>query len=487
MIALTATALFALLRDPVLAGAPAGRMAWPVLLASSCATLLVMSLLHGDLQNMYRKLVEAEERAQDAARRDELTGLGNRKFLFEKLEHYVGLPEQSGSTVLLLVDLDHFKRVNDTLGHAAGDQLIKVVAERLKSIAHDAEIVRLGGDEFALIVETRDRDALVTLCDRIVASLSLVIRLAQGDCFISGSVGAAYLEDGLGVSELMRRADLAMYKAKSEVRGARIYDQEMSDEAYRRASLATALCKSLETGEGLATHYQRIVTPAGELHAIEALLRWKHSEFGEVPVREIISVAEERHLINEVGLFVAREVCQAAKAFPEAIVCFNVAAIQLLDLNFSTDLIDILAKNGVSPAQIQIEMREREFVERAREIGPTFEHLAGAGFHLAVDDFGSSISSLSQLQKLGVTVVKLDHNVLEDAREMASIAVIQAKVGLARSLGMIVICEGVNDEIDEATAIQSGCDFLQGYRYGRPTLLASLSAEEQTPVLRALP
>ena len=478
IIVLTTGAVFALLGNSTLAGQPAGQIVWPMLVASSCATLLVMSLLHGDLQSLCGSLVDAERRAQEAARRDDLTGLGNRKYLFENLTSKIAQSNVVDQTALLLIDLDNIKRVNDTLGHSAGDQLINAVAERLRIVAQDSEIARLGGDEFALIVSLESADVLPGICSKIVSRLTEVVQLDQGECFISGSVGATILEEGLSASESMRRADLAMYRAKGSPDGFRIYDQSMSDEAHRRTSLATALRKSLASRDGLSTKYQAIMAPSGATWGVEALLRWEHREFGQVPTLEIISVAEEMHLINEIGLFVAEEVCKAAKLFPDLTVCLNIAALQLLDFKFSSALHNVLLENGVPPEQIQLEIRERDIVDRAKEIEPALLNLSRLGFIVAVDDFGSSTSSLVQLQKMGVTVLKLDQNVLENAREMGSIAVMRAKVTLAKSLGMRVICEGINDLTSETAAVQSGCDFLQGYRYGRPVPLASFAAEQ---------
>jgi diguanylate cyclase (GGDEF)-like protein len=448
---------------------------WLHVLASSTAILLIMSLLHGDLHHLYRKLADAEVQARQDARRDALTGLGNRTLLYEALDQCAEPGQDHKFSALLLIDLDNFKRVNDSLGHRAGDQLIVIAAQRICQAFPDAVIARLGGDEFALIVDLDSPAQLTEVCARLIGNLNGVARLADSECHIAGSLGATVLEPGMTVSDSMRQADLAMYRAKGDASGFKIFDSAMSAEADRRARLSRDLPSALEQGE-LTARFQTIMTPAGELWALEALLRWHHAELGQIPPPEIVEIAEEMHLVNEVALVIAREACAAARAFPDLLVALNISAIQLLDEVFTAALRGVLADEEIDPRQILLEVNEADVVERSRAIADTLTHLNEAGFNLAVDDYGSSTCSLSELRRLGVSILKLDPNVLKNAVDAGSIAVMRANVALAKSLGMVVVSEGISSKADEDAAKQAGCDYLQGFRYCRPVELGSLVA-----------
>ncbi|MCT2559409.1 EAL domain-containing protein [Tsuneonella sp. YG55] len=471
MIALTACALYLIDRGTI-ALATGGSKIWPMVLTSSCATLLVMALLQDELRKMYRELADREEQARLDAHTDPLTGLGNRKFLFNELERLI--PDSGTQTIaLVLIDLDNFKRVNDTRGHLVGDGLIKAVAARLCVIHPDAVLIRLGGDEFALLVQTQHEKGLDEACQRLVEAFDEPFLADGEECMASGSLGAALLRPDLCPSELLRRADIAMYCAKRERCGFRLFDEEMSQVAARKASLATDLRYVIRSGQGLTTSFQGIYSPSGDLLAIEALLRWRHSTHGHVPPPEIIAVAEEIRLINDLALVVAKQSCRAAQACRGISVAMNVSPMQLLDCRFREELERIVEESNISAQRIQLEIREADFVDRGGGMREALAGLKRAGFKIAVDDFGASTSSLAHLQTLGVTILKLDPMVLRSSREVGSIAVMRAKVQLAQALGMKVVCEGVADEADRTAALLSGCDMLQGYLFEEPRELAA--------------
>lgn len=467
MVALTSAALFALALNPL--GPPAGsaQQISLLILVPACATLLVMSLLHADLQQLYSLLAAREAQAQTDARRDALTGLGNRKLLVEELEARLkaGASDQAA---LLLVDLNHFKRVNDTLGHGAGDQLIIAVASRIKSILPEAITARLGGDEFAAIVEVADKRELEPICESLKTRLSSPFQIGGTEVLVGGSVGVALFEHGLNASDLLRRADVAMYRAKSTGSGCQIFDAPMVAEIERRTGLANALHDYLNSGEGLYAVFQPIVTPDGDVRALEALLRWPHESTEDISPVEIIAIAEETHLLDNVDLVMARHASHAANLLPGVSICLNIRAVQLLKPQYGDKLARVVAEYDVAPARIQLEIQERELVERGAQIASAIASLHAAGFQIAVDDFGSSTSSLAHLKALGITTLKLDPSILNNAREAGSIAVMRANVSLAKALGMTVVCKGINSSLEEAAAIQAGCDLLQGFRYGRP-------------------
>jgi diguanylate cyclase (GGDEF)-like protein len=446
---------------------------WPMIVASSSATLLVMSLLHSDLQRLYKLLAEREERAQQEARVDPLTGVANRKSLGERLEAKRASCADKNPELCLL-DLNHIKHDNDTRGHEGGDELLVSVARRLEAAIPEAFIARLGGDEFAILADVDSARCAEDICLRIVDIFASPFALTQGECFTHGSVGAAFLQRDLTVSELLRRADAAMYKAKSDPSSFKIFDAEMIEGMERRARLALDLRNASPSFADCSAAYQPILGRDGSLEGLEALLRWKHPKLGQIPPAETVSVAEDVHLINELSLVVAKAACRAAQTFPDAMIAFNVSAVQLLDARFEGSLRELVDREGVAYGRLQIEIKESDFAARGHDMSGALRRLSGAGFKIAVDDFGSSTSSLVQLQRYGVSVLKLDPKVLRNAREVANIAVMRAKVELAKALSMVVICEGVAVEADRTAAMQAGCDMMQGYLLGRPQELESL-------------
>jgi diguanylate cyclase (GGDEF)-like protein len=426
------------------------------------------------LQRLYKLLAQREEQAQQEARVDPLTGVANRKFLAERLEARRASCVDRNS-VLCLLDLNHFKHVNDTRGHEGGDELLVSVARRLEAAVPEAFIARLGGDEFAILADVDGARHAEEVCLKIADVFASPFVLAQGECFTHGSVGATFLQRDLTVSELLRRADAAMYKAKTDSRSFKIFDEEMIEGMERRARLALDLRNASPSFPDCSAVYQPILGSDGSLEGLETLLRWKHPKLGQIPPAETVSVAEDVHLINELGLLVAKAACQAAQLFPDTLIAFNVSVMQLLDARFEESLRELVDREGVACGRLQIEIKEVDFAARGRDMAGAVRRLSNAGFKIAVDDFGSSTSSLVQLQRYGVTVLKLDPKVLRNAREVANITVMRANVELAKALGMVVVCEGVGVEADRTAAVNAGCDMMQGFLLGRPQELEAIS------------
>jgi diguanylate cyclase (GGDEF)-like protein len=446
---------------------------WPMLLASTCATLLVMSMLHADLQRLYGILADREEKAHREARVDSLTGLGNRKYLMEILEERVS--RASGPLeALFLLDLNFFKRVNDTRGHQAGDELLVGIARRIERVVPQAIVARLGGDEFAVIADVGGEHDVERLCRELLSIFDSPFPLPKGDCFVRGSVGVALVESGLEASQLLRRADVALYGAKTTPSHTKIFDNEMIEALERRATLAQDLRRDAVSKRGLGVVFQPIVDRGGWIVGIEALLRWKHPKLGLISPQEIVSIAEEVQLINDLGLFVAEHACRAAQIIPAATIAINASVTQLFDARFANALADVIAAHNVPVGRIQIELKENDLVLRGAEVEEALKGLQTAGTTIAVDDFGSSTSSTAYLRRLGVTVVKLHPDVVRNARELDNIAVMRAKVELARALGIKVVCLGVSSEADRQTALQSGCDMMQGYLFSEPADLVTV-------------
>lgn len=479
MIALTTITHIVVQRDRLLAGINIDYQIWSMTLTSTCATLLVMSVLQVNLNQLWKALAEKEAQARGDARTDALTGLGNRKFLLEKLAERSNHDSSVEQFALLFIDLNNFKRVNDTLGHAAGDELIIKVALRLGSVESDAAIARLGGDEFAIILDVPDNRQLEIRCKDIVTALAATYTIGVTEVYVGVSVGAVIFKTGLSASDLMRCADVAMYKAKSGQTGYRIFDQELIESVERRGLLEVRLREALRSGHGLSAVFQPQVTPDGGMIALEALLRWNDEQFGSIPADEVVSIAEESGLIADVGLFMANVACEAARQHPHRQICLNVAPLQMLDEQFAVQLKNLVDGAGLNPAQFQIDIAEVVLVERSTEIRPAMLSLIAAGFSLAADDVGTSTSSLSHLANLGVTTIKLDRSLLQGAVQQGNISVMRAIVSLAKTLHLSVVCEGVSNAVEEETAIQAGCDYLQGFRYGKPARLCDFLLAHQ--------
>jgi diguanylate cyclase (GGDEF)-like protein len=453
---------------------PFSNQMWLMILTTTTATLLVMSVLQGNLDEMYKEITKKAARAREDALTDSLTSLGNRKFLIKAIEERTDPAVSRGDSALLFLDLDHFKRVNDTLGHAAGDQLIVEVAERLRNSAPGATIGRLGGDEFAIIIDETGKEGLAQFCEDCVNSLAGTYQVGGAEVFIGISIGAVMFDQNLTTSDLMRRADVAMYKAKANRNGYKIFDDEMIRSIERRVALESRLRADLRSGQNLSGLFLPQVDLTGTMIGLELLVRWNDSEYGPIPPPEIISIAEDAGLISDIGLFLTEQACEAASALPDQLVCLNIATKQLLDGRFADQLAALVGSHGLMPERFQLDIPEVVLVKRGEEIRPTLEKLAKAGFRLAADDFGTSTSSLNYLQNLGITAIKLDRSLLQDAVDLGTIAVMRAIVGLARSLQLSVTCEGISSQAEKSAALQAGCDYLQGFFFGKPIPLRDL-------------
>ena len=429
---------------------------------SGTATIFVLSHLHSELK-------ERESGALSEARTDPLTGLPNRKALIEALDRTIGVFQTTDtSSCLVFLDLNDFKTINDTLGHEMGDKLLSQVAGRLRSKMPSNQIFRLGGDEFALIFEACSLDQTDEYCRELLYEITGTYVLDESRAGIGCSMGIAQIEDDLTSSDLMRRSDLAMYKAKRSRTFVEVFDQTMLAEVIRKTELSERLRVALEDGSGIALKYQPIFSRNKRISALEVYFRWHDEEFGTIPPREAVEIARLTQQIDNLSLFVAGEASGVIDRIPEIVMCINIEATQILDTHFPEALERVIAGRGLSNSSFQLEIDESEIVTYGLKIAAVLKGLAGSGFLIAVDNYGSSNSSLTELKSLGVTVLKLDGSVLDNAREAGNISVLRAKVQLASALGMKVTCKGIGDNEDEAIALQAGCDYFQGFKYGRP-------------------
>ena len=410
------------------------------------------------------------------ARYDTLTGLPNRLHITEALgEAMVEADRWRGRCAFLMIDLDRFKAVNDTLGHPVGDRLLTRVAERLRSIMTDNEVCgRLGGDEFAVVVkDANDPQRLAKFSQNIIDTLSRPYEVDQHTLYIGASVGTATgPRDGRTVETLIRSADLALYRSKDVGGGAvHCYEPQLHVHAEERRVIEIALRKALERNE-FEVHYQQVVNAeSGAVESFEALLRWTNPELGPVSPAKFVPVAEDTRLIAPIGDWVLRTACAEAATWPSTIrVAVNVSAEQLTDINFVTSVVQALSQSGLQPQRLELEVTESVFMREGTVALQILDQLMALGVRLALDDFGTGYSSLGYLSKTKFNTIKVDRSFVQGAARNApeSLAIIRAVVALADSLGMVTTAEGVETEEEYRMICQLGCRKIQGYLFGRP-------------------
>jgi len=410
------------------------------------------------------------------ARYDTLTGLPNRLHITEALGDAMAEADRwRGRCAFLMIDLDRFKAVNDTLGHPVGDRLLTRVAERLRSIMTDNEVFgRLGGDEFAVVVrDANDPQRLSKFAQSIIDTLSHPYEVDQHTLYIGASIGTATgPRDGRTVEMLIRSADLALYRSKDVGGGAvHCYDPQLHVHAEERRVIEIALRKALERNE-FEVHYQPVVNAeTSAVESFEALLRWTNPELGPVSPAKFVPVAEDTRLIAPIGDWVLRTACAEAATWPSTIrVAVNVSAEQLTDINFVTSVVQALSQSGLQPQRLELEVTESIFMREGTTALQILDQLMALGVRLALDDFGTGYSSLGYLSRTKFNTIKVDRSFVQGAARNApeSLAIIRAVVALANSLGMVTTAEGVETEEEYRMICQLGCRKIQGYLFGRP-------------------
>ena len=425
-----------------------------------------------------QRRVEVQSRLAHLATHDPLTGLPNRTLLAERLGQQIELDKSTGrSLALLYLDLDHFKDVNDTLGHGAGDALLRVVSERLKScLRGDAMVARMGGDEFALWLSDIDASGALALAHRIRAHLLEPISLAGHRVFIGVSIGCTLCPmDGEDFGTLLSNGDIAMYRAKQEGRNCvQMFDTALDAEVRRRASLEQALHEAVALNQVAVAYQPQIDLVTGRLVGAEALLRWTHPGHGAVFPDEFVPIAERSGLINSLGGWILHESCRQVLAWSDAglselRVAVNLATAQFKGSDVPRIVAQVLAATGLHPSRLELEITETGVMQDMRDAIEVLRALASLGVTLAIDDFGTGYSSLSYLRKLPVDKIKIDRSfVSEVAIDEDAAAVARAMVGLAHSLRLAVVAEGVETAEQAAFMQSTRCDYAQGYLYGKP-------------------
>ena len=409
------------------------------------------------------------------ARYDTLTGLPNRLLLNETLVRAMAEAEKWGNRVaFMMLDLDRFKAVNDTLGHPVGDRLLQRVAERLQQLMGQHEMCgRLGGDEFAVVVrDASDTEVVEALAHRIIATLSRPYEVDQHTLHVGASVGVAVApRDGRTAETLIRSADLALYRSKDAGGGVfHAYEPQLHAQAEERRVLEMALRTALERGEMHLAYQPVVEAETGGLTGFEALLRWTNPQFGSVSPVKFIPLAEEARLIGPIGEWVLRTACDEAAGWPSHLrIAVNVSAEQLQSPGFVATVASALANSGLSADRLELEVTESVFMQ-GTQATKVLERVIDLGIRLSLDDFGTGYSSLGYLSRTRFSSIKIDRSFVTAASKgvREAVAIIRAVVALARSLGMATTAEGVETEAEHGMVQDFGCTKVQGYYFGRP-------------------
>jgi diguanylate cyclase (GGDEF)-like protein/PAS domain S-box-containing protein len=437
------------------------------------------------LQALANVLADALERQaiEDAIREravhDPLTGLPNRVLFVDRLEHALSrLGRQRSQCAILFLDLDHFKLVNDSLGHHVGDELLAAAAPRLKQALRASDTVaRFGGDEFGVLLEdvVSERDAIDT-AERIAAIFARPFVLSGSEHFVTTSIGIALARGGERADELIRDADAAMYRAKDRGRARyEVFDEGMRGRAIERLRVENDLRRALERGE-LRLEYQPVVSLKNfAIVGVEALLRWRHPDRGEIPPSEFIPIAEENGLIEPIGRWVLEQACRQGAAWyrarPDAApitISVNLSAVQVTRRSLPDVVGEVLRSTGLEPACLSLEITETVMVRDADGLGEVLRALKALGVRLVLDDFGTGYSSLSYLTRLPLDVLKIDRSFVDGlGSEPRDTAITEAIIAMSRALSLDAVAEGVetSDHVRELSRL--GCGLAQGFYFSR--------------------
>ena len=468
-------------------GAEIVHSVFPFIAVALAGFALLASLVFRQMRRTAATIAAGESRLRHLALHDPLCGLPNRIFFGERLEAMIEKVRKDGGTAAVFyIDLDHFKDVNDTLGHPVGDELILGVTQRLaRTLRGDDLVARLGGDEFAVLSSGGfDLTGLQTIASRMIATICAPYAIGNQTIVIGASIGIAVINQNVaGSADVMRHADLALYRAKNEGRNrACIYDSAMDADLVKRKVLENDLRATIESGS-LCVAYQPIVNNSGEIVVgVEALCRWTHPERGEIQPSEFVPIAEHSGLIIELGEHVLRRACLDGKAWPGLTVSVNVSPLQFRRTDFVDVVERILAETEFDPARLELEVTESTLLGNVDTAELAMFRLKALGVRLALDDFGTGYSSLLYLRRFPFDKLKIDSSfVLSIERAADAAAIVHAVVSLGRGLGMKVTAEGVETAEQQLFLRAAGIHSMQGYRFGRPGTAAEIQMRVTKP------
>ena len=456
---------------------------------------LVLSILDLRMEMRTSAFVESLQKAnaelQHQATHDVLTGLPNRVLLFERIQHAIHAAERTGGLfAVYFVDIDGFKYINDSLGHATGDQLLCELARALtECVRKEDTVARLAGDEFVVMVEGIPDVAMAGhIADKLLQCFrtDLLNGADNGAASVTGSIGIAiYPEDGSTVDELLSHADSAMYLVKGNGRNAyQFFEPALNEAALRVSGIQRALPRAIHEGEFFLQYQPKLDCASQDIVGAEALLRWQHPVLGLVSPAEFIPIAERSGQINEVGLWVLEQVCRQLRAWQDeglrTKVAVNLSQMQLRSQALLHDVLSITSRYGIAPDSLMFEITETVAMQHAEDTLRVIDQLQQAGFQLAIDDFGTGYSSLSYLQQFGVRQLKVDGSFVRNLDAGKGRAIVEAIIRLAHSLDMEVVAEGVETGEQRKILCHLECDQLQGFHLARP-----LDEEQFVSLLRS--
>ena len=449
------------------------------------ATGLLSHTILRRLRRASRELWEREAQARHEAKHDALSGLPNRVHMVEKIDSFLqgrALATHDNRAVAAYLDIDRFKDINDTLGHQAGDELIKLVAGRLMDCLRPNDfLARFGGDEFVILCAPAGAEASSALAERVDQAFASPFALGGQNIRVTASVGIAVAPDnGVSADELMRHADIALYEAKDAGRArAVLFSEDMARQVERRRTIELDLRAAIET-DMLCLNYQPIVSSAsGEIVGLEALLRWRHPVHGDMSPADFIPIAENAGLLPELGEWVLSHAMEDSRRWPHLEIALNLSPVQFRHVDLETTLRRLVKAHCVEPSRFVLEITEGVLLEATDHTNAILEALHSIGFKIALDDFGTGYSSLAYLCNFRFNKIKIDRSfVRRISRVDISRTIVRSVVSIGRGLGMDIVAEGVETEFEAMMMAKLGCTELQGYYFSRP-----VDAEQITDLL----
>jgi len=461
------------------------------------ATGLLSNTILRRLRRASNELAQREAQARHEAKHDALSGLPNRVHMVERIDGFLqsrALATDDNRAVAAYLDIDRFKDINDTLGHQAGDELIKLVAQRLMDCLRSNDfLARFGGDEFVILCAPAGAETSSALSDRVARAFALPFALNGQNIRVTASMGLAIAPDnGVTADELMRHADIALYEAKDAGRDrAVLFSEEMARQVERRRAIELDLRAAIET-DMLCLNYQPIVSSqTGEIVGLEGLLRWRHPVYGDMSPADFIPIAENAGLLPSLGEWVLSRAMEDSKRWPHLEISLNLSPVQFRHVDLETTLRELIAKYDVDPSRFVLEITEGVLLEATDHTNAILEALHSIGFKIALDDFGTGYSSLAYLCNFKFDKIKIDRSFVgRISRVDISRTIVRSVVSIGRGLGMDIVAEGVETEFEAMMMTKLGCTELQGYYFSKPVdadqmtdLLASFQPRRLAPLL----